>query len=65
MENELEHQRIKVQLLETQATLLSQQIELSDLKLQKLEPMLRAERLTLMALQRDETSRTDVVPLNV
>lgn len=65
MTSQLEHQLLKVQLLETQATVFRQQLELSELQLQKLEPMLRAERMALMALQREEINRENAQGLVV
>jgi len=55
-----ETQALKVQLLETQKALLQQSIEISALKLEKLEPMISRERMVLMALERTDASAEPV-----
>jgi predicted HTH domain antitoxin len=55
MEPNLLEQRLKVQLLEAQQAFFQQSMELSALKLEKLDSLLRQERIALMALERETT----------
>jgi catechol-2,3-dioxygenase len=49
-----ETQRLKVQLLEAQQSFYRQSIELATMKLEKLDAMLRQERMILMGLERED-----------
>jgi hypothetical protein len=52
-----ETQQLKVQLLDLQRAYLQLSIENSTMKLEKLEPMYRQEKMILMSLEKNELSQ--------
>jgi hypothetical protein len=62
---ELELQQVKIQLLETQQMYFRQNLELSSLKIEKLEAMLGQERTKLVELMKEDVppdSETQALP---